>query len=318
MAEEKTKSKGKTRGEKETPPAEARKVTGGRGRDKAPSPDSIPKPTAELSRYVAFTYAEVDRSKVKNAPYNPRTIDRDARAGLLKELKSHGLVEPIVWNLRTGNLVGGHQRLSILDDLHGGADYRVPASVIDVGEQEEKRKNVALNSPDLQGRYDGELFNALLVDMKAVDPTFDVGSLGLSEITLEATIGVDSALYLPPETDITVEAVLDESEKIKKMKSLKRQHRQNQREAEVKEAARFLAIEIPAHLPLETIDRRRDAMLNALGMPVGRRDPVVPAWRIEKAFGIEVPPEESCEADGEGEASLPPASVPAGTGRTAG
>jgi hypothetical protein len=47
------------------------------------------------------------------------------------------------------------------------------------------------------------------------------------------------------------------------MKRLKKQHRQNQRAAEVKEAARFLAIEIPEHLSLESIERRRDAILQA-------------------------------------------------------
>jgi ParB-like chromosome segregation protein Spo0J len=258
-------------------------------REKPPEADKIPDAKAELSRYVAFTFKPIDRSQIKNAPYNPRTIDRDARARLLKELKQHGLVEPIVWNLRTGNLVGGHQRLSILDDLHGGAEYAVPASVVDVDEVEEKRKNVALNSPDMQGRYDSELFNTLAMDLRAADPNFNIATdFGLSEITLEAEIGVDSALYLPPEPDKEIVEVLDETEKIKEMKRLKKQHRDTQRAAEVKEAARWLAVEIPEHLSLPSIERRRDAILQALGMPVGRRDPVIPAWQLEKVLGIKV------------------------------
>jgi hypothetical protein len=269
-------------------------------REKAPDASAIPASTAELTRYASFTFAQVDRSRVKNAPYNPRTIDRDARARLLKELKTHGLVEPIVWNLRTGNLVGGHQRLSILDDLHAGAEYAVPASVIDVDEKEEKRKNVALNSPDMQGRYDSEMFNALATDLRQLDPDFDVvGELGLSEMTLEAVIGIDSSLYLPPEVDETVPEVLDEAEKIKEMKRLKKQHRQNQRAAEVKEAARFLAIEIPEHLSLESIERRRDAILQAFDMPIGRRDPVIPAWQVEKTLGITVPEADQGNEDNE-------------------
>lgn len=269
-------------------------------RDKAPEAAAIPASTAELTRYAAFTFAQIDRSRVKNAPYNPRTIDRDARARLLKELKSHGLVEPIVWNLRTGNLVGGHQRLSILDDLHAGAEYAVPAAVIDVDEQEEKRKNVALNSPDMQGRYDSEMFNALALDLRASDPSFDVvGELGLSEMTLEAVIGIDSSLYLPPEEDAGVVEVVDQAEQIKEMKRLKKQHRDNQRAAEVKESRRFLAIEIPEHLSLESIERRRAGILEALGLAASRQDPSIPAWQVEQALKVKVDPADA--GDGEDE-----------------
>ena len=44
------------------------------------------------------------------APYNPRTISPDALAGLRHSVERFGLVEPIVWNRRTGRVVGGHGR----------------------------------------------------------------------------------------------------------------------------------------------------------------------------------------------------------------
>lgn len=54
---------------------------------------------------------------VRHAPYNPRL---DLKPGdpeydkLAKVIGEFDLVEPLVWNKRTGNLVGGHQRLKIL------------------------------------------------------------------------------------------------------------------------------------------------------------------------------------------------------------
>lgn len=257
-------------------------------REKAPDAAAIPASTAELTRYASFTFAQVDRSRVKNAPYNPRTIDRDARARLLKELKSHGLVEPIVWNLRTGNLVGGHQRLSILDDLHAGAEYAVPAAVIDVDEQEEKRKNVALNSPDMQGQYDVERMNSLVGDMRSYDPTYDVvGELGLSELTLEAVIGLDPALYLVEEPSPVVEEMIDEAEKIKEMKALRRQHKEAARQKEEKENARSLILLIPEDLPLAKIYQLRAEILHKLDLPGDTRDPFIPAWRFQRALGLD-------------------------------
>jgi hypothetical protein len=246
-------------------------------RDKPPAPENIPAATAERSRFVSFTLAEIDRSKIKNAPYNPRTIDPDSRARLLKELKSHGLAEALVWNIRTGNLVGGHQRLSILDDLEQGADFRIPVCVIDVDEKEERRKNIALNSPDMMGQYDVEKFTSVVEDIRNLDMTFDVvGDLGLAEITLEAVIGIDPAMYLPPEPSPVIEEMIDEAAKIKEMKALRKQHKAMAREKEEKENARLLIVSIPEELPLETIYRLRKDILTKLGMPSDLRDPFTP------------------------------------------
>ena len=47
------------------------------------------------------------------APYNPRLklkIHEPARRKLAASLREFGLVEPLVWNERTGHVVGGHAR----------------------------------------------------------------------------------------------------------------------------------------------------------------------------------------------------------------
>ena len=54
------------------------------------------------------------------APYNPR---KDLQPGdpefenLKRSVAEFGFLEPLVWNRRTGHLVGGHQRRKVLIDL---------------------------------------------------------------------------------------------------------------------------------------------------------------------------------------------------------
>ena len=57
---------------------------------------------------------------LKPADYNPR---KDLKPGdaeyakLKRSIETYGYVEPIIWNKRTGVVVGGHQRLKVMKDL---------------------------------------------------------------------------------------------------------------------------------------------------------------------------------------------------------
>jgi len=66
-----------------------------------------------------------------------------------EEQKMYGCVEPIIWNEKTGNVVGGHQRLKILMD--GGAEA-VDVSVVNLDPIEEKALNVVMNK--ISGNWD--------------------------------------------------------------------------------------------------------------------------------------------------------------------
>jgi hypothetical protein len=68
----------------------------------------------KLERYEMQT---IRRSQIHGAEYNPRKIGDAERTRLRKGIKKAGLVQPLVWNRRTGTLVSGHQRLSIMDRL---------------------------------------------------------------------------------------------------------------------------------------------------------------------------------------------------------
>lgn len=125
-------------------------------------------PEPVLCPYVKFTTPDgspppsIHRRQIQGAPYNPRKISDDSRRRLRDNLKRVGLVNALVWNRRTGNLVSGHQRLSILDALMRTDNYLLPVDVVDLDEVAEKEQNLFLNNPDAQGMWDLERVEAIL------------------------------------------------------------------------------------------------------------------------------------------------------------
>jgi DNA modification methylase len=96
-----------------------------------------------------------------------------------RSLDEFGCVEPLVWNRRTGNLVGGHQRLKVL--LAQG-QTEVEVSVVDLSPEKEKALNLALNKAE--GRWD-EAKLAALLDELVKFPDFDVALTGFDPPEVE-------------------------------------------------------------------------------------------------------------------------------------
>lgn len=117
-----------------------------------------PKP----SKHEAFEIARVNRSQIKNAPYNPRRISEDAKDRIRGNLKKRGLMHPLTWNRRTGNLVAGHQRLAALDHLEAGAEYSLTVAVVDLDDAAEREQNIFMNNPLAQGDWDVDLLGEVL------------------------------------------------------------------------------------------------------------------------------------------------------------
>lgn len=88
------------------------------------------------------------------APYNPRKIDKAALAGLAASMDRFGVLEPIVWNKRSRNVVGGHQRLKVL--LAEGVK-ETQVVVVDMDEAAEQAANLTLNNPGVAGEFDDNL-----------------------------------------------------------------------------------------------------------------------------------------------------------------
>lgn len=128
---------------------------------------------------------EVMRSQINFASYNPRKLSEDARKRLKANLKRIGLAGGIVWNEATGNLVSGHQRLSILDEIQKfnpntkDNDYPIRVEVLRLTEKEEKEQNIFMNSATAQGEFDSDLLAAMLPDID-----IDLAGLDSSDISI--------------------------------------------------------------------------------------------------------------------------------------
>ena len=96
---------------------------------------------------------------------------------LTKSLAEFGNIQPITWNARTGNVVGGHQRLKVYQAM-GKTEVEVWA--VDLSEQKEKAANIALNK--LSGEFDMPMLEDILEEIDTGDLDMEVTGFAMDEI----------------------------------------------------------------------------------------------------------------------------------------
>lgn len=157
----------------------------------------------ELSKYFTNSeIVEVMRSEIHPAAYNPRFTDDEGKKLLKQSLKRYGVVGGIVVNRQTGNtVVGGHQKIFILDNLHKyneetkENDYGLRVEMVDIDIKTEKELNITLNNPNVGGQWDYDALRQLI-------PDIDYKNAGLTDADLNL-IGVDFLLQTEGENQIT-------------------------------------------------------------------------------------------------------------------
>lgn len=123
-------------------------------------------------------------AQINPAPYNPR---QDLQPGdpayeqLRRSIEEFGYVDPCIWNERTGNLVGGHQRFKI---LVARGDKEIMCSIVDLDDQRERALNLALNR--IAGDWDNERLAALLAELDA--DGFDLTFTGFDSSEIDALL----------------------------------------------------------------------------------------------------------------------------------
>lgn len=142
---------------------------------------------------------EIQRSQINFANYNPRKITPEARKKLKANLKCVGILGGIVWNEATGNLVAGHQRISVIDEVNKynqetkENDYVIRVEVVRMDEKTEKEQNVFMNNRNVQGEFDSDMLKDLLdgidYNLAGLDD-FDLNMLGIGDMDLN--IGNDN------------------------------------------------------------------------------------------------------------------------------
>lgn len=102
-------------------------------------------------------------SELHPAEYNPRVELKpgmEEYEKLKQSILEFGFVDPPIFNKRTGNLVGGHQRVSVAKDLGIG---EIEVSIVDLPIEKEKALNIALNK--ISGQWDEDKLALLLNEL---------------------------------------------------------------------------------------------------------------------------------------------------------
>jgi len=161
-----------------------------------------------MSKFEKYETIKLKRSEIKGADYNPRKISDDAKKRLKRNIKKVGLLGGIIVNKNTMNIVSGHQRVGILDELEKG-DYELTVSLVDLTEKEEKEQNMFLNNANAMGEWDYDL----------IDELWNIGDIDWGMAGFEETdfIMIDQAQREEQDKDITKQ----QSEEIGKLKTIR-------------------------------------------------------------------------------------------------
>lgn len=128
----------------------------------------------------------MDVADIRVAPYNPRV---DLQPGdpeyeaLRNSLERWDIVDPLVFNTRSGRLVGGHQRFKIIRDHL--KRKKVPVVEVNLSDDDERALNVALNK--IGGRFDEDKLGEVLLGLR--DSGYDTTLTGFDDAELKALLG---------------------------------------------------------------------------------------------------------------------------------
>lgn len=207
-----------------------------------------------LKKFFSSTIVEVKRSEIHPADYNPRKIDEQGKRMLKRSMKQFGVVGGIIVNSQTGNtIVGGHQKVAILDEMYKypDNDYSLRVEMISVDRKTEKTLNIALNNGNISGQWDYDALARLV-------PDIDYKDAGLTDADLNM-IGCDFLLQTEEENSLAgaleemMQPVTEQKEAEKAARQLERAEKvahMKDVKQQVKEQAQETAANMDAYLML--------------------------------------------------------------------
>jgi len=153
-----------------------------------------------LQKFEART---INRSQITEAAYNPRDIENDNEKRLFKNLEDRGLLDTLVWNETTGNLVSGHRRLQKLDKYAmrhlKSLDYTLTVAVVQLSVKEEIEQNIFFNNQKAQGHFDDEKMLDIFQGTSLPKIDFELAGFDAEDIQL---FGIQDDLVNNPKGDI--------------------------------------------------------------------------------------------------------------------
>lgn len=180
---------------------------------------------------------------------------------LAESLRTSGLVEPLIWNKRTGTLVSGHRRLKQIDAAEKGLDYSLTVAMIDVDDQEEMALNVKLNNADLTGTF----------DLAKLAPMFEAISperMGFTPMSTEMMFdgsGFDVSTMFKKLEPVEAPAVKSALDKLEEINALKRRRKEYKEEAGAADDSRLIT-----HLVWAT-NEERESFLDRCSLDVNEK-----------------------------------------------
>lgn len=153
----------------------------------------MPASKKRVSGIANHEIRKMSLSELIPLPDNPRRIRPENQKALKASMTKWGCVEPIIWNKRTGHVVGGHQRLEILRQMDTPETNVI---VVDLDESSEKGLAIALNSPTLAGEFDQVKLEKILSSMNKVS-TEILDSINIKELLNECAEAEKSAPPMP-------------------------------------------------------------------------------------------------------------------------
>lgn len=151
------------------------------------------------------SYQKLTIKELKNrgAEYNPRKITREQLKRLKKSIEQLGDLSGVVYNRRTGRVVGGHQRLKVIPDsaeIEITERYKEPTETgtvaigfivingekyayreVDWDESTEKTANIAANAHG--GDWDEEKLAEIMKELSAIDSIdFDLTGFSMADV----------------------------------------------------------------------------------------------------------------------------------------
>ena len=127
---------------------------------------------------------------------NPRKISDEAFDGLGNSIKRFGMLIHIVWNKRTGNIVGGHQRYKQLIEM---GEKEADVVVVDLNDNEEVALNITLNNRNVRGDFTKEVIDQLRTSEAQLGSAFkQIGLLDLYNHLCKRGFDKKTKLRQPP------------------------------------------------------------------------------------------------------------------------
>ena len=136
---------------------------------------------------------------------NPRRLTKDQEKQLRTSLEKFGVCEPVVVN-RSGKIIGGHQRFSILKSM-GRKTIEVYRAAEELSPAEEKELTIRLNKNTGEWDYD-MLANAWDVG-DLLEMGFELKELGLDEKEEETMQDVKISVTITCQDNATADNVTD-------------------------------------------------------------------------------------------------------------